>query len=75
MGIVDFMKICCECGKQLHFWQTYYHPILGKKNYVCCNCFTKLDDSMKKYREFILREFYTKKPTRMSESFWKQHFG
>ena len=51
------MKKCYECGKELKFWQAYRHPVLGKKEVVCSKCFDVLTESLKKYRDFILKEF------------------
>jgi hypothetical protein len=51
------MKKCYECGKELKFWEGYYHPVLGKKELVCSTCFDIVDESMEKYCNFILSEF------------------
>jgi hypothetical protein len=48
------MKRCYECGKELKFWQGYRHPAFGKKELVCSKCFDVLEESMEKYRDFIL---------------------
>ena len=48
------MKNCYECGKELKFWEGYSHPVLGKKELVCSKCFDILEESMEKYRDFIL---------------------
>jgi hypothetical protein len=50
------MKRCCECGKELKFWEGYRHPTLGKKELVCSECFDILEESLAKYRDFILKE-------------------
>jgi hypothetical protein len=51
------MKKCYECGKELKFWEEYYHPAFGKKELVCSKCFDLIKESMENYRNFILREF------------------
>ena len=51
------MKKCYECGKELKFWEGYYHPALGKEELVCSECFNILVESMGKYRNFIIGEF------------------
>lgn len=50
------MKKCYECGKELKFWDGYYHPALGKKNLVCSNCFNSVKDSVEKYCKFLFNE-------------------
>jgi len=55
------MKKCYECGKELKFWEGYYHPSLGKKELVCSKCFDNVEESMDKYRNFILSGFKQKK--------------
>jgi hypothetical protein len=52
----EVMKKCYECGKELKFWQGYYHPTLGKTEFVCSECFDILEESLEKYRNFILKE-------------------
>ena len=51
------MKECYECGKKLSFWNSYYHPTLGRKVSVCWKCHEKIGMSLKKYRDFVLNEF------------------
>jgi len=51
------MKKCCECGKELKFWEGYCHPALGKKEIVCWNCHEAVEESMENYRNFILSDF------------------
>ena len=40
------MKFCEECGKKLGIFSGYNHPILGKKSYVCGDCFHSEADSL-----------------------------
>jgi hypothetical protein len=51
------MLKCYECGRELKFWNSYYHPTLGKKVFLCSRCFDVVEVSMKKYCNFILKEF------------------
>ncbi len=52
------MKICEECGKKLGFFKGYRHLTLGKDFLLCSGCFDKVDESVAKWREFVLS--YTK---------------
>jgi len=47
------MKECIECGKNLGIIEGYRHPIMGKDNLLCSNCFDTVFDSVEKYREFV----------------------
>ena len=48
---------CSKRSKELKFWQGHYHPTLGKTEVVCSECFDFVEESMKKYRNFILSQF------------------
>ena len=48
------MKICEECGKKLGFFKGYRHLTLGKDFLLCSVCFDKVDESVAKWREFVL---------------------
>jgi len=48
------MKICEECGKKLGFFEGYRHLTLGKDFLLCSVCFDKVDESVTKWREFVL---------------------
>ena len=48
------MKICEECGKKLGFFEGYRHLTLGKEFLLCSSCFDKVDESVAKWREFVL---------------------
>ena len=47
---------CYECGKEITFWKSRFHPVLGRTQIVCPECFTIIDDSLEKYRNFILND-------------------
>ena len=51
------MKKCYECGKELKVWEGYYHPALGKNEFVCSQCFDSVEESMENYCNFILSDF------------------
>jgi hypothetical protein len=48
------MNICVECGKELSFFKGYYHPTLGKKSLVCGSCVLRVEESVRRWREFVL---------------------
>jgi hypothetical protein len=48
------MVECVECGKRLGFFEGYFHPTLGKKSMVCSPCFVKVEESVVRWREFII---------------------
>jgi hypothetical protein len=48
------MSNCIECGNKIGILGGYRHPVYGETKYVCGDCFTKLDGSMEKWREFVL---------------------
>lgn len=49
------MKICCECGKKLHFFGCYQHPLKGKKYVVCRQCFDLIDKSIEFYNRCLFQ--------------------
>jgi hypothetical protein len=60
------MKLCIECEKKLGIFGGYRHPVYGKNKYVCGDCFTKLDESMEKWREFVLSNSINNETTEVS---------
>jgi hypothetical protein len=48
------MVACVECGKKLGLFEGHYHPTLGKKSLVCGMCFVKVEESVARWRDFIL---------------------
>jgi len=48
------MKECEECGKKLRTFEGYQHPTLGKKHLVCSPCFEQVEESVAKWREFVI---------------------
>jgi hypothetical protein len=49
-------KRCYECGKEITFWRSLFHPVLGRTQLVCPDCFNTIDESLEKYRNFILND-------------------
>lgn len=48
------MKKCEECGKEFGFFDGYRHLALGKDYLLCSSCFDIVDESLAKWRKFIL---------------------
>jgi hypothetical protein len=48
------MNKCFECGKKIKKYRSYRHPTYGRSNYVCGECFDKIDESLTKWREFVI---------------------
>ena len=49
-------KRCYECGKEITFWKSRFHPVLGRTQRVCPDCFTTIEESLENYRNFILHD-------------------
>lgn len=66
------MVECEECGKKLGIFEGYQHPTLGRKHLVCSPCFEQVEESVAKWREFILSySFNDKKSKKNFEQKWK----
>ena len=50
------MKKCYECGKELKFWQGYHHPLYGKTELVCSECFDFVEKSMEFYQKCLFEK-------------------
>jgi hypothetical protein len=48
------MKKCEECGKELNLFKGYCHLTLGKNHLLCKSCFDVMDESLTKWRQFVL---------------------
>ena len=48
------MYKCIECKNKIGIFESYRHTVIGGKKYVCGNCFTVIDKSMEKWREFVI---------------------
>ena len=66
------MKECEECGKTLGIFEGYQHPTLGKKHLVCSPCFDQVEESVAKWREFVVaNSFNMNASERTSQVSWK----
>lgn len=54
------MSKCYECKKKIGIFESYRHPVIGGKKYVCGNCFTIIDESLEKWRKFIVKNSFNK---------------
>lgn len=52
--VIKKMVACVECGKRLRFFNGYNHPIFEKKSLVCGPCLLRVDESVARWREFVL---------------------
>lgn len=48
------MVECKECGKTLGIFEGYKHPTMGTKQLLCSPCFDQVNDSVAKWRQFVL---------------------
>jgi hypothetical protein len=62
-GELEKMPKCDECGKKIGIFGGYRHPASGGKKYVCGNCFTMIDNSVEKWREFVLSNSFNNEKT------------
>lgn len=66
------MVRCEECGKKLGFWEGYRHPAMGKKHLVCWPCFERVEESVDRWREFLMANSFNKASSNSSlQSNWK----
>ena len=49
-------KRCYECGKEISFLNSRFHPVMGRTQRVCPDCFITLEKSLEKYQQFILND-------------------
>ena len=48
------MVECKECGTKLGILEGYQHPTLGKKHLLCSPCFEQVNESVSRWRDFVL---------------------
>ena len=48
------MAECEECGKTLGIFNGYRHPTMGKKHHLCSPCFDQVNESVARWREFVI---------------------
>ncbi len=53
-GGFENMSRCNECERKIGFFGSYRHPVYGGNKYVCGECFTAIDNSLQKWREFVI---------------------
>ena len=61
------MVECVECGKRLGFFEGYSHPTLGKKSLVCGPCFVQVEESVARWRDFILSNSFNPETSKIRE--------
>lgn len=59
------IKKCEKCDKELRLLGGYSHPTLGKEFLLCSCCFDIVNESVEKWREFVIvnsfnNEYYKK---------------
>jgi hypothetical protein len=52
------MTNCEECNNKLGILEGYHHPALGKKFFVCNECFSKVDERMQRWSKFCLSDSF-----------------
>jgi len=67
------MTECEECGKKLGIFEGYQHPTMGKKHLVCSPCFEQVEESVTKWREFVVNNsFKLNANERTKQVSWKE---
>ena len=67
------MVECEECGKKLGILEGYQHPTLGRKHLVCSPCFEQVEESVAKWREFVVNNsFNVNTYERTKQVSWKE---
>ena len=49
------MSSCSECGKKLHLYEGYSHPLRGKKYLVCKACFEYITKGIAFYNTCLFK--------------------
>ena len=66
------MTQCEECGKKLGIFEGYRHPTMGKKHLVCSPCFEQVEESVAKWREFVVNNSFNVNTSERTKQFsWK----
>ena len=67
------MKECVECGKKLGIFEGYQHPTMGKKHLVCSPCFEHVEESVAKWREFVVNNSFNVNTSEITQQVsWKE---
>jgi len=66
------MVECEECGKTLGIFKGYRHPTMGKKHLLCSPCFDQVNESVARWREFVLANSFNNGSSRKDNALkWK----
>jgi hypothetical protein len=65
------MVACVECGKRLRFFEGHYHPTLGRKSLLCGSCFIEVEESVARWRDFVLSNSFNPETTNIAEELHK----
>lgn len=57
------MVECEECGKTLGIFKAYQHPTMGKKHCLCSSCFDQVNESVNRWRDFVLENSFNNNTT------------
>ena len=68
------MKFCEECGGKIGLFSGYNHPVIGKKSIVCGNCFTRIDEILTLWREFVLSNSFIEETSESIFDFKRENF-
>ena len=64
---------CEECGKTLGIFEGYRHPTMGKKHHLCSPCFDNINDSVSRWREFVIANSFNNGSSRTDlDMEWKK---
>ena len=66
LGRCEKMIECEECGKALGIFEGYRHPTMGKKHLLCSPCFDQVNESVARWREFVLANSFNTEGTSYS---------
>ena len=67
------MTQCEECGKKLGIFEGYQHPTMGKKHLVCSPCFEQVEESVSKWREFVINNSFNVNTSEINKQVsWKE---
>jgi hypothetical protein len=47
------MTECEECAKKLGIIGTYRHPTMGRKHFLCSDCFDQVSESVAEWGRFV----------------------
>jgi len=59
------MTFCEECREKIGIFKRYNHPVFGKKSIVCGDCFTRIDEILTLWREFVLSNSFNEESSEL----------